>query len=73
MGGGGGRDRLVLGVGAQRGEAAKARALEQLYEPPESMSALSAAELRQLRDLLAKVYRARTAQQTSAVPLRPPA
>jgi DNA-binding MarR family transcriptional regulator len=41
------------------GEKAKAEALELLYEPPASLNALTVAEQRQLRDLLAKVQRAR--------------
>jgi DNA-binding MarR family transcriptional regulator len=41
------------------GEKAKARALECLYEPPTSLSALTVAEQRTLRDLLAKIQRSR--------------
>jgi len=41
------------------GEKAKARALERLYEPPASIEALTVAEQRQLRDLMAKVKLAR--------------
>jgi DNA-binding MarR family transcriptional regulator len=41
------------------GEVAKAQALECLYEPPTSLSELTAEEQRTLRDLLAKVQRAR--------------
>jgi DNA-binding MarR family transcriptional regulator len=41
------------------GEKAKEGALEILYEPPASLDALTVAEQRQLRDLLAKVQRAR--------------
>jgi DNA-binding MarR family transcriptional regulator len=43
------------------GEKAKAAALERLYQPPASLGALTPAEQRQLRDLLAKVHRAREA------------
>ena len=46
------------------GEKAKAKALERLYEPPPSIEALTLAEQRQLRDLLAKVERAREAAKT---------
>jgi DNA-binding MarR family transcriptional regulator len=47
------------------GERAKERAYERLYEPPASFSALSAAEQRQLRDLLRKVV------QGGPTPTRP--
>jgi DNA-binding MarR family transcriptional regulator len=47
--------RIKVVVITSLGEKAKARALEYLYEPPASFVALTAAEQRQLRDLLAKV------------------
>jgi DNA-binding MarR family transcriptional regulator len=37
------------------GEKAKARALERLFEPPDSFNSLTPADQAQLRDLLAKV------------------
>jgi DNA-binding MarR family transcriptional regulator len=45
------------------GEKAKAQALDCLYDPPSSLSELTEAEQRTLRDLLAKIQRAREAQQ----------
>jgi DNA-binding MarR family transcriptional regulator len=44
------------------GEKAKAEALSCLYEPPSSLSKLTDAEQRTLRDLLAKIQRARETQ-----------
>ena len=41
------------------GEKAKGRALERLYEPPPSFTALTPSEQAQLRDLLRKTRRAR--------------
>jgi DNA-binding MarR family transcriptional regulator len=46
------------------GEKAKAAALDRLYEPPASLSALTPGEQRLLRDLLAKVHRAREADRS---------
>ena len=61
------RDRRVKVVAlTPAGDAAKARALEILHEPPESMEALSVAELRQLRDIMAKLQRARDARRGPA-------
>jgi len=53
--------RIKVVVMTPLGEKAKARALERLHEPPASIEALTIAEQRQLRDLLAKVQRAREA------------
>lgn len=62
-------DRRIKVVGiTAAGEKAKARALDRLYEPPASMSALNASEQRQLRDLLAKMERARAIRRGSARP-----
>ena len=48
-------DRRVKVVGLTAlGEKAKARALERIYEPPESFTALTPGEQVQLRDLLTK-------------------
>ena len=47
--------RIKVVVITSLGKKAKARALECLYEPPASFSALSLSEQRQLRDLLAKI------------------
>ncbi len=46
------------------GEKAKAQALDCLYEPPSSLSELTDAEQRTLRDLLVKIQRAREARQS---------
>jgi DNA-binding MarR family transcriptional regulator len=43
------------------GQQAKAKALDCLYEPPASIEALTSAEQRQLRDLMAKLTRTRLA------------
>ena len=51
--------RVKVVVITPLGEKAKAGALELLYQPPASLDALTVAEQRQLRDLLAKVQRAR--------------
>jgi DNA-binding MarR family transcriptional regulator len=57
------RDRRIKVVAiTAAGEEAKARALSVLHEPPASLSVLNASELRQLRDLMAKLQRARQAQ-----------
>jgi DNA-binding MarR family transcriptional regulator len=57
-------DRRVKVVAiTPQGEGAKAAALEQLYEPPPSIEALTVAEQRQLRDILAKVHHAREADR----------
>ena len=42
------------------GEKAKARALERLHEPPASMAALTAAELRALKAMLEKMQAKRS-------------
>jgi len=47
--------RIKVVVITSLGEKAKARALDCLYEPPASFAALTLAEQRQLRDLLAKI------------------
>jgi DNA-binding MarR family transcriptional regulator len=50
------RDRRIKVVAiTPLGEKAKARALDCLYEPPSSLSELTVAEQRVLRDLLAKI------------------
>jgi DNA-binding MarR family transcriptional regulator len=49
-------DRRVKMIAlTEQGMAARQQAFEVLYEPPSSFGALTAAELRQLRDLLRKV------------------
>jgi DNA-binding MarR family transcriptional regulator len=53
--------RVKVVVITPLGEKAKATALERLYEPPPSIEALTLVEQRQLRDLMAKVQRARVA------------
>ncbi|MFI5041583.1 MAG: MarR family winged helix-turn-helix transcriptional regulator [Acidimicrobiales bacterium] len=56
-------DRRVKVVSLTKlGEKAKERALDRLYEPPPSIRSLTLAEQRQLRDLMAKVQRAREAE-----------
>ena len=55
--------RVKVVVITPLGEKAKARALERLYDPPPSIEALTLAEQRQLRDLMAKVQAARESQK----------
>jgi DNA-binding MarR family transcriptional regulator len=60
-------DRRVKMIAlTQEGIAAKNRAFEVLYEPPSSFGALTAAEQRQLRDLLRKVADAEVARDRVA-------
>ena len=47
--------RIKVVVITARGQNAKDRALDSLHEPPQALCRLSLPELRQLRDLLAKV------------------
>jgi DNA-binding MarR family transcriptional regulator len=56
--------RVKVVVLTSLGEKAKARALDCIYEPPSSLSGLTGTEQRTLRDLLAKIQRAREAQRT---------
>ena len=53
--------RVKVVVITRLGQKAKDRALDRLYEPPASIRSLTVAEQRQLRDLMAKVQRAREA------------
>jgi len=55
--------RVKVVVLTPLGEKAKARALDCIYEPPSSLSELTSAEQRTLRDLLAKIQQAREAHR----------
>jgi DNA-binding MarR family transcriptional regulator len=56
--------RVKVVVLTPLGEKAKARALDCIYEPPSSLSELTGAEQRTLRDLLAKIQQVREARRT---------
>ena len=61
-------DRRVKMIAlTEKGIAARNRAFDVLYEPPRSFSALTAAEQRQLRDLLRKVADADTERSLAPV------
>lgn len=50
--------RVKMLVLTDEGEAARARALEVLYEPPDAINVLNAEEQRQLRELLQRIVEA---------------